>query len=458
IYELEAYNNAARARYDQQHVQVENLYEDFMLLCLACGCAWMSAQAMFEVACRCLRGESTRWYSNGNLLVARSLAASVLALLVPPLALAAQKSRYINGHSRLSAFMQLLKKALPMTIGWAWKDLLAQLTRWSEEDKGVPPYVIRPVIAVGITVYVASLLHIPQVKAALKEGQHSQGTLLQRYLCLSGSYMLAVGYSYNQFVRYLVMLVTDEISKDAEIYAILHVVVQAFYFSALSVAIMRITTWWSAREDGLIHDMEVRERQRETSNKPNKIKSHPDSHIVMDGVQIELGEVFVHGLAFVYAWGLYDLLQSFFFPVLMSCPSWKTCDFRKNFLFALIVTIFSFIFTGLERSAKKKTKAGQSAQLLITTALSLTCIWSWSNFYSTILSRFTSTWTRLYPSNVLTVLGWHLFFTLVAWLFMSALYYKELDRLRIARRTREELNQQHPLEHMDLEGILEEIQ
>ncbi|CAE8639105.1 unnamed protein product, partial [Polarella glacialis] len=329
----------------------------------------------------------------------------------------------------------------------------------SEEDKGVPPWVIRPVIAVGITVYVASLLHIPVVKAALKVGQISGGTLLQRYLCLSGSYMLAVGYSYNQFVRYLVNLVTAQITEDAEIEAILHVVVQAFYFAAISVAILRITTWWSAREDGLIHDMEVRELQQDTSNKSHKSMSmnSSHSHTVMDGVQIELGEVFVHGLAFVYAWGLYDLLQHFFFPVLMSCSNWKTCDFRKNFLFAMIVTIMSFFFAGLEKSEKRKTKAGQSSQLLITTAMSLTCIWSWSNFYFTILTEFTSTWTRLYPSKVLTVLGWHLFFTVVAWLCMSALYHNQLDRLRIARRNREEFNQQHPLEHIDLEGILEEI-
>ncbi|CAE8705519.1 unnamed protein product, partial [Polarella glacialis] len=95
--------------------------------------------------------------------------------------------------------------------------------------------------------------------------------------------------------------------------------------------------------------------------------------------------------------------------------------------------------------------------LLVTTALSLTCIWAWSNFYSTLQSTFISKWAQHYPSNDV-VLVWHLFFTAVSWLFMSALYYNQLDRLRVARRNREEFNQQHPIEMVQLGGIITELE
>ncbi|CAE8619437.1 unnamed protein product, partial [Polarella glacialis] len=443
LHRLQHHCKQARAQHDDTHVQQEDLDTDFLQLCLATGCAWMTADAVYEVVCQCYlaRGTARRdSLSHADLLVARVIVACILALLVPPLSLVVEQVRDINGLTRLSAFLKLLKKALPMTMGWAWKDLVAQLTVWTVHDKGIPAYVMRPVIALGITVYVASLMRMPCVKAAFnnnninnkgaftnnninnnnnnnddnnssnKKGL-SKAKLLDRYLCLPSSYMLAVGYSYNQSVQCLIQLLTGKMAAglDEEIYAILNVIVQASYYSVVSLATVRITCWWAGREEGLHHEIDLLKQGNAGVKKR-----------IADEVQVELGEVFVHGLAFVYAWALYDMLQCVYFPVLVSCASWQTCDFRKNFLFAVVVTIFSVITTWPEKSQQRKTKQGQTYQLLVTTALSLTCIWAWSNFYSTLQSTFISKWAQHYPSNDV-VLVWHLFFTAVSWLFMSAL-------------------------------------
>jgi len=208
------------------------------------------------------------------------------------------------------------------------------------------------------------------------EIQANADTLMARYLTLPSSGALMVGYVWNVVATWAVSKVQDE--GDSYHF-------DFFVQGAYTLIACTMCTALTVR---------LKRSMQQAKSQPHETGIHQlNTWAGLEEAEENVRPLVISTLSFLFGWALLDTADDWAFGVMCQCPSYSTCSYQSNFVYAMSVTV---IFA-LSASILDKAKEAVNSESILATAVSLqvngmilTVGWAWMNFYSTLMSDATS--------------------------------------------------------------------
>eukprot|EP00437_Effrenium_voratum_P010522 CAMPEP_0181425724 /NCGR_PEP_ID=MMETSP1110-20121109/15304_1 /TAXON_ID=174948 /ORGANISM="Symbiodinium sp., Strain CCMP421" /LENGTH=531 /DNA_ID=CAMNT_0023548915 /DNA_START=88 /DNA_END=1683 /DNA_ORIENTATION=+ len=440
ITSLQLLNQAMRNRDLKKLRAQESVMQMFITKCLCTIFAWLLSAVAYQLIVRVLsamfEGVEDADQQQVRQLMGYTIYAVITWTLVPILQHFVGEIDSDDHYSRAHAAVDLLAKAMPMILAWAFKDVVQTFLAWTDQ-----PLWDEIIVAVVLVILVSAISHIPRVGRAKKElAEHPPiDTIANRYLSLPYNSLLGVGYAINQVAVYFVQLISHATSSKLPDGAVnvLEVMVQILYFGLMSIVVIRI--------DAAYHRRRLRKQRLEKDGEEfeQDLKEAELTKFEMELLASNLGDTVTHSLAFVYGWGVSDTLRVIYYPFFMGCDTYKVCSYQQTWYFGIIVTavLGSYIKTlSLQEYRRPESK---SYRTLMINAMSLTVGWAWMNVCEVTSNFFVDQWNSVHPS-VWTKTFTYLILLVFLYAVMVEIYYQILDELRYIKRERNEFHAAYP--------------
>lgn len=436
ITSLQLLNKAMRNRDLKKMRAQESVMQMFATKCLSTIYAWMLSSFFYEMIQRFLAALDPS-FDHEDAAKDRALAGygiyGLLAWSIVPVL--QYKIREIDDpkskYSRLHAAVDLQAKAFPMVLAWSFKDVVQQFLAWADQ-------VLWDEILTGVVliVVVCALTHykpIADAKGALADGRN---TLKNRYLALPYNMMLGLGWVINAVASFLVKRLNEYAWPDLPLAArsVLQLVFQLTYFAIMSISVLRLDAYYHLKR----REQEMWEDQDLTDVTDIEIR-----RFEVELLANNLGDTLTHALAFVYGWGVSDLLNVLYYAFFMGCGSYSQCPYQQVWYYGILVTVVLGWYIKTLSLQEYRSLASKSYRSFMITAMSLTVGWAWMNVCQVTTDSFVNAWNSVRPS-IWTKPLCYLFMAIFVYIVMVEIYYQILDELRYIKRERDEFHEAYP--------------
>mmetsp|Transcript_97641 Transcript_97641/g.237428 ORF Transcript_97641/g.237428 Transcript_97641/m.237428 type:complete len:459 (+) Transcript_97641:23-1399(+) len=369
VLEAEASNRATL--YEANTLHTEATVKDFAARSMGTAVAWVTSEMIYNIIL--VLADSAAYHGTAQMLTpeqefwARTGYAVLCMLCCPPVLWMLRPSGgQTKGFSFSADFLTLVQGSTPMILMWAIMDMFVALMKWANR-----PGWDELIVAIVLTSFVALLELLPcytRAKAAVDAGGAGD-TMVGRYKTLPSYTVLAIGRMWNEFVNWPISDLQSKVAGKPN----LIFMIQMVYYLILSYLITWITAQWSEKSEVL---------QKRFGEGDERHHLTAVEHHAAD-MERTAGQLFISSIAFVYAWGLSNTLQDFFFVLMCECSSPSSCSFAANCAYAVILTI---VFTGVAADIKfqdRKEPWGKAHQALKILSMSLCVGWAWKGYFNT---------------------------------------------------------------------------
>eukprot|EP00929_Paragymnodinium_shiwhaense_P079084 TRINITY_DN41107_c0_g1_i1.p1 TRINITY_DN41107_c0_g1~~TRINITY_DN41107_c0_g1_i1.p1 ORF type:complete len:533 (-),score=112.83 TRINITY_DN41107_c0_g1_i1:459-1991(-) len=399
---------------------------DFVAKSMATTAAFISAQTAFSYL-RIL-AEHTEGMRPAVFVLLLKLIYAVFATVACPIVMWRLKL-YDGSHTASVAdFLLLVKSASPMTLAWAWRDVVIALDGLHLFGDA---FAIQVATDLGIAVVVTLLIAVAEISPCYKRERLKVLTggegdrLWSRYVLLPGQLGLANGYAWNQVATHVITKIMRLMPDDA----LMRWLVQAVYCALCLEGVRRVTRRFKAAK--LVDD-----------------QAAPDDgtfswqDVVEKGQELEytLASNVVNSLSFVFAWALSDTLNLLVFDVFLGCNGPSECSYKYNFAYCCIISV---VGAGLVFEAKQADRALDEHHTLHTlriTALTLTVGWAWATFSATwvdYLVAESSFRTQDSDHKDVATANYYLIIFVCHWVLLGLLFHDFMRNRRDKAKVRE---------------------
>lgn len=434
---IHALNMALREKDLQQRKSQEGVMEMFITRSLGTGCAWLTQSLVKELIDVILTAVgasgimSTVVYQFALTLIY----AVVLAIFAPPMQFFLRKCSY-GKTTRWSSMVSLQKKALPLAIAWAFKDVVATLLNVT--DLVFSDELLATLALILLVTLLQNARPVIEARREIKQGNDS---VVARYFALPMGLNLSVGYAFSQCATCLVTLLSSH-DRDLPFAAqnSILLLLQLIYFQMMSAAVIQISSRWSLKKttvasehfDWQQHSVMIEDLLRE--------------------IEADIGDTVTHALGFVYGWGLSDTLRMMYYPFFMESPSYKQSKLQHVWYFAFLVSLVLGLFVSRLSTSEYRSAASKSYRELMINGMSLTVGWAWMNVFEMTTNAFVDAWKEVYDT-MWTALVFNFILYIFTWVVMAQVYYVIMDELRVVKRSRDEFHEAYPICGRDEEGV-----
>eukprot|EP00435_Cladocopium_sp_Y103_P051536 s478_g16.t1 len=327
-------------------------------------------------------------------------------------------------------------KAFPMVLAWSFKDVVQQFLAWVDQilwDE-ILTSVVLILLVCGLTHYKP----VADAKGALANGQN---TLKNRYLALPYNMMLGVGWSINAVASFLVKRLNEYAWPDLPVAArsVLQLVFQLTYFAIMSICVLRLDAYYH-----------LKRREQELWEKLGRAEDIEIRRFEVELVANNLGDTLTHALAFVYGWGVSDLLNVLYYAFFMGCGSYSKCEYQQVWYFGIIVTVVLGLwgrrwYIKTLSLQEYRSLASKSYRSFMITAMSLTVGWAWMNVCQVTTDSFVNAWNSV-RFSIWTKPLCYLFMAIFVYIVMlSRIEATDVrQELRYIKRERDEFHEAYP--------------
>jgi len=423
----------------RMHSEVEQndaAMKSFVEKCLATVVAWVTSQTFFAALLKVFGSVDS---VKEQRVFARASYALLISFVAPTIGWRLRGLGPCKGKSPLGDFkddfLKLTKASMGMMLAWGWKDAMAGLL-----DLTGLEFWDELIVAIVFTLIVALAEMIPAVSRA-KKAVHDGGagdTLVARWLILPTQLGLTAGYAWDQVAIFGVDRIQSHMESPNLVF-----LTQLVYYLVMSTVIIWLTLRLTHKNKEvqkeaaeLTQEAEEAKQAPTPSPKDESKKGHSvnSSILSMEAHAKDLewvgGAILVSSLSFVYAWGLSNTLNDYFFTLNLSCKSATSCSEGSNAAFALLLTvIFAWLAMRLQ-TENRESEWGKTSKVLQSNAGSLSVGWAWMNYSSVALTDI---------KNSTQVSGEFIdfLFMLVSWVLVGVLYHNLMRQRRMLKMQRD---------------------
>jgi len=435
--DIETLKNLETQKAIRKHSETEQndaTMKSFVEKCFATIVAWFTSQACFTALLKVFTFVDS---VKEQRVAARASYALIISFVAPTISWLLRGLGPCKGKNACEDFkddfLKLAKASMGMMLAWGWKDLIAGLL-----DLTGLKFWDEFIISIVFTLIVALAEMIPAVSRA-KKAVHDEGegdTLVARLLIVPTQLGLAIGYAWNQ----VAVFVVDQIQSQMDS-ANLVFLTQLVYYLLVSTVIIWLTLRLTHAEEDLAAELtQQREeaKQAATSSPKDESEKGHSMHgaiLSMEAHAKELewvsGAIVISSLSFVYAWGLSNTLNDYYFTLNLSCKSATSCTEGSNAAFAVLMTVIFTLLALRLQSENRKSEWGKTYKVLQINAFALSVGWAWMNYSSVAL-------TDIKRSTEITGSFFDFLFMFGCWILVGVLYHIFMRERRVLKRQRHE--------------------
>uniref|UniRef100_A0A7S4QNW3 Uncharacterized protein n=2 Tax=Alexandrium monilatum TaxID=311494 RepID=A0A7S4QNW3_9DINO len=384
----------------------EAVQKSFASRCFATAVAWATSELVFSCA-ELLADPSAKHgqaqeVSLGTQFWCRLAYAAVCYAICPYIIWILRPSGgQTDGNGFFADFLKLVAGCAPMILSWSIMDAWVALMNWAGNARW------DDLIAAAVLTIVMSVTEMLPLYKWAKAGVDAGGEedkLFKRYLVFPTYSTLAAGRLWNDFFNWPITEINKEVAGKPNIIFL----IQLVFYILLSSSIIYATAWWSKKSTHLAKEFGKGDEEHHTQSA---------EHHALD-MEKSMGAYFVSCLSYVYAWGLSNTLNAFFFNLMFGCSGASSCGYATNCLYAIVLTVVFTFYAASMTYQNRQRPWGKAHQALMILSMSLCVGWAWKGYFNSTISAFAaeSGFGRVTCYIVLTIslwifagLFWHLF-------------------------------------------------